>query len=657
MLWPPDEQLEDGDELTFSWPGVEENSSSFTNTYQRPHLTDMEPSATNNDDDSTAPSPDNIWDVPESPNSETNTPNTSTMDGHENDRWEKDEAEDELDDFEPFKYHLRPQSREQRNTFMRTWIDQDDTGNYGEKDPNEENRKTRNRKSRLKLRLRSDAFISPDDIDDGMAYDERPPKVIPKLLVTLTFASEAGKTQAEDILTKPPKQSQTQDEVSPNGYRLRKRGASLSTRYYSECNLDKSRFDPDLPDNLTGHPAVRGCWECLGLGVECSLLDNEHAWPCRLCCADDHDCDLITPPKFKRTCERCKRTRSSCSYTYSPVHGEACQQCMDDGFRCVAGPVKDTIPTRIRYERDWENFPYQEPKPFKPRKSQISGDTVDESSEGEHSIKHKGDGKSGRRPSLHQTKISWPSMSSLELSQKQQAGEKRQLDEVNQQSSPSRPVKKVRFAPEPQGETTTIETKFSHPIVFNHDEATDGNCCHFCSDASYATFGLGSKEVEVIKLEDGRGLEEISGGHKGEGVENTRVCISCTTERIPIIMCSTHELRPLEDSDKDKIDVNDAFADLLSGAPRLRAKWCAVCPNLAAYECCAPTEHGEGCGLVVCECCMVLLSGMYDGDLQKMLCGIKDEATEERIFGLRADYELLKEDGLLMRYVLWHSQQ
>ena len=54
---------------------------------------------------------------------------------------------------------------------------------------------------------------------------------------------------------------------------------------------------------------------------------------------------------------------------------------------------------------------------------------------------------------------------------------------------------------------------------------------------------------------------------------------------------------------------------------------------------------------------MVLFAGVYDGDLQNMLTLIKDETSKERVFGLRADWELLKQDGLLMRYVLWSNGQ
>lgn len=59
---------------------------------------------------------------------------------------------------------------------------------------------------------------------------------------------------------------------------------------------------------------------------------------------------------------------------------------------------------------------------------------------------------------------------------------------------------------------------------------------------------------------------------------------------------------------------------------------------------------------MLCEHDAVLLTGVYDGDLQEMLRNIKDERSSERMLGLRADYGLLKQDGLLMSYVLGSSR-
>ena len=164
------------------------------------------------------------------------------------------------------------------------------------------------------------------------------------------------------------------------------------------------------------------------------------------------------------------------------------------------------------------------------------------------------------------------------------------------------------------------------------------------------------KEVEVIDWTDGRGLEEISGGHKGDGLENSRMCTFCTISRMSIAMCPEHEMCPIAKLQKNAMDKNDALSELLSGEAKKSRQWCAICPSPAQYQCRTRCDNeSNGCPLMLCESCMVVLTGVHDGDLQKMLPEMKDEVTDEKMLGLRADYELLKEDGLLMRYVLWSS--
>lgn len=248
---------------------------------------------------------------------------------------------------------------------------------------------------------------------------------------------------------------------------------------------------------------------------------------------------------------------------------------MDDGYTCVAGPAKDTIRTRIRYDRDWKTDPLAKPKPFKIRKAPSAEQSPKQSTLDNFvmtkpqcvRMEHEVDEAVADMYSLDED----PFVRDRDPFKRPSGSRKRRLDgqtsgrhsKVNKPSQGSR------------GKTHKIETKFCHPIIFNYESTTKdtGTACHFCSDASYAILGLGPKNVEVIEWEDGRGLEEISGGHKGEGVENTRVCVKCTTERIPIIMCREHELMPLSGADNDKFDENDAFDKLLSGASQLRGKW------------------------------------------------------------------------------------
>lgn len=99
-----------------------------------------------------------------------------------------------------------------------------------------------------------------------------------------------------------------------------------------------------------------------------------------------------------------------------------------------------------------------------------------------------------------------------------------------------------------------------------------------------------------------------------------------------------------------------ALEELLSETVKPSRRWCAICPSLATYECCTRDGDRNGCGLLLCEHCAVTLTGVYDGDLQNMLPEMEDKPTKERMVGLRADYELLREDGLLMKYILRTSE-
>ncbi|KAI6813823.1 hypothetical protein KC332_g14487 [Hortaea werneckii] len=208
------------------------------------------------------------------------------------------------------------------------------------------------------------------------------------------------------------------------------------------------------------------------------------------------------------------------------------------------------------------------------------------------------------------------------------------------------------------GATKTIVSRFSHPIQFNAEDATGSMSCSFCEHTSFQIIGLEAEEYDVIEWRDGRGYDEIGGGHRDDGVEPTRVCTACTMRRLLIIMCESHKMRLMPGLNPETMDVEGAISSLFSGELRQQDRWCSVCPSLASYECEAASSVDllghvcQGCGLSLCETCMNL-ADKHRGDLQQMLSVLKDEPSDERPLGLRADWSLLKQDGLLMRYVLW----
>ena len=215
--------------------------------------------------------------------------------------------------------------------------------------------------------------------------------------------------------------------------------------------------------------------------------------------------------------------------------------------------------------------------------------------------------------------------------------------------------------PDPPGRSTgdtggtvkTVRTKFCHPMVFDYQDKTSNGSdpCDFCSSAYFSLIGLEERTTEVIEWYDGRGWEEIGGGHKGDSIKGSKMCTDCTMARMQIMICDDHALRRTTELGAE-LDHEAAFERLFDPGMAQRDQWCLVCCNLAAWECCLgqETQPGEGCGLALCEACFTDLE-ICGGSLETMLQILEDEPGEARPTGLRADYELLKEDGLLMRYL------
>ena len=564
---------------------------------------------------------------------------------------------------ESTNYTFRPQRRAFKTSFTSTWMDHDTTGDF---DPAEEARQERARQARIRQRPRPRAHSDEETTPDSIPKREPQPKVRLRLTVTLGLPSESSK----QILRQLPSETPVEHEDTFEGYRLRGRLVRNDLQDGNNPSDDDSIGSRGvLPDHL-GHPAARGCWDCLSLGVDCSLLNDERQWPCVTCIADGSDCVLIIPPTRKRPCSSCNPKHANCSYAASVDHSLPCLQCRERNKSCVAGPALDAIRPRIRYDRDWtaDPLPGGEKRTVllceqcgaggKPCWLSQGGedDEVNPSCtacdmSGENCIvqsiqvvryAHRLAASTAYAPAKKRRKIS-PKKSRANAMSEDDNGV----------------VPSIELGQQTEAETKIIRTKFSHPIQFNCVDTSDvGKPCHFCSQRQYPILGLEERDVEVIDWSDGKGLEEIDGGHRGDGVENTRVCIGCTNQRMEVIMCQQHEMRPIAGVIEASLDLNAAFSDLMSpdSMTTNHSTWCSVCCNLASYQCQAVRASGDaGCGLVLCEHCAVTLAGAYDGDLQTMLVEAKDEATEQRPLGLRADWELLKQDGLLVRYVMWST--
>jgi len=87
----------------------------------------------------------------------------------------------------------------------------------------------------------------------------------------------------------------------------------------------------------------------------------------------------------------------------------------------------------------------------------------------------------------------------------------------------------------------------------------------------------------------------------------------------------------------------------------VHGRCCSVCPRLAHWTCTAETpEEGtsvgaKGCGLRLCDFCNVVLTEVYQGNLDEMLLSMDDSDESLYPLGLRADAEFLKTDGLMIK--------
>ncbi|RMY48743.1 hypothetical protein D0865_07909 [Hortaea werneckii] len=557
-----------------------------------------------------------------------------------------DPTDDYIDEHQIQKKKLRPQTS--RAGFMSTWIDHDETGNY---DPNEEFRQRRARIWRRRLRTHTE---DDENVSLGLKEDENKIKtallsVAKNLEVKLHFASDAGKSAFRDHVKRLSAAPRQEPQDFARGQRLRDCGRDIYTHQDA------------------GHPSARGCWGCLALNIRCPLLDDERGWPCYTCYEDDHHCDLILPPPRKLACERCKRKKQICSFAYTSDHSGPCEDCASEGCDCEAGPRKENIIPRIRYDRDYKKDPLPKRTLMKANGGCLVSDPEEKVCSHAPGVADRAYRECDKPGNVCDRKKEHNVSGTVHQQTRKQhtaaAARKRKAGtRPTENNSAVRQRKNSATADAGHssgGATKKIASRFSHPIHFNAEDANGSTPCSFCEHTSFQIIGLEAKEYDVMEWQDGRGYDEIGGGHREDRVEPTRVCTACTMRRLLIIMCEKHQMRLIPGLSPETMDAQGAINSLFSGALRQQDRWCSVCPSLASYECKAASSvdllghECQGCGLSLCETCMLNLADKHKGDMQQMLSVLKDEPSDERPLGLRADWNLLKQDGLLMRHVLW----
>ncbi|KAF7932723.1 uncharacterized protein EAE98_004022 [Botrytis deweyae] len=248
--------------------------------------------------------------------------------------------------------------------------------------------------------------------------------------------------------------------------------------------------------------------------------------------------------------------------------------------------------------------------------------------------------------------------------------------------------------------TIIIPTSFAHPLTFNYkrDPMALYPPCDFHSTPFFGLFGYGIRHVTVVPWPSitGAGYEELENGwgDSGAGHDATRMCVKCTYERVKILGCAEHELRPLEGLDERMRDdrlVRDSVKACEEGMMQgkwmkgsgetpergsradlvWRAKWCAVCPRPGDWICkfgdtCngrrslshstqGSQSHVKGCGLILCDTCYELHGKVQKGGKKGgrivlgrviQLAG-SPSRRDDYPDGVRADAGLLRENGEL----------
>lgn len=252
--------------------------------------------------------------------------------------------------------------------------------------------------------------------------------------------------------------------------------------------------------------------------------------------------------------------------------------------------------------------------------------------------------------------------------------------------------------------TITITTAFCHPIIFNYirDPMARYPPCDFDTNPFFGLFGFGHRLVTVVPWPTitGAGYEELENGWGESGEEATRMCVKCTYERVKILGCPEHDLKPLRGEDP-RINDHEMMVRSVEacrqglyegrwgrgggGKPEegslaelvWKAKWCAVCPSPGTWVCewfeheqdqarCeqgrsqSNSSHGsqqgrKGCGLVLCDTCYDLHSKIQKGGRKggRAVLGrvvqLAGDGSRKVDYpdGVRADAGFLREDGEL----------
>ncbi|KAL8707318.1 MAG: hypothetical protein Q9220_007630 [cf. Caloplaca sp. 1 TL-2023] len=345
----------------------------------------------------------------------------------------------------------------------------------------------------------------------------------------------------------PSPPSSTSENAEPYLFRPRDRNIDDDDQGDIDEEIDISKI-------TLGHPAARGCIPCFKLRLPCPLLQEGATYPCLDCVEDDLDCELILPPLRKRSCQGCRRRRIQCSYLESNSdHTQPCRTCSNIAVKCVAGPA--TGRTRTGPSLDQVDIGTMKNSPILPIVKTRPFITCTPCRR-EHrwcSLRTYAQPAPCNRCTSSATPCTFEPLTNKELKRSQNRLVHLSLSSTTAQQN-STITTRLHAKPKPAHPaadiTKTITTRLPHPILFNY-LPIDGDTtpsCNFCpaSTSLFPLLGLGTVKPTVVDTIDG--YIEVCNGHTSSGGHlPTRMCVSCTLDRLCVVSCAgRHEMKRLE---------------------------------------------------------------------------------------------------------------
>ena len=430
-------------------------------------------------------------------------------------------------------------------------------------------------------------------------------------------------------------------------------------------------------DDLTGHPAARGCKQCRKLNQACSMVKYGR-YPCKECVEDGDECQLIQEPTVKGRCKQCDQANEEvCSFENDPTQ-PICNHCADNEHICEALPPNGYKAPRVNIDEiAWgADRPYtactscrmgkkrcslkgkEDRPPCRNCKKDNSGCTF------YHLPKPDSEKQIAKRKSLIEKVAPEVTKPTSEFfADEDLADMKRRNIEVLEREPT--PELEMEDGEGNKGMLTKITTSFAHPIRFLV-ETTSLSDCNFCEIPIFGMVGYFEREVHVIRWHNGLGYAEVGGGHCQDTGE-TKMCAECTNRRLQTIVCPGHEFEPMTDATIDHDVLTEELTKAEAGGADMQyqlQRWCSLCFSPASFGCntVQPDLLGEveteitGCHLRLCVVCERALRADYGGNFDQMVTDLDskpkiseaDEVLGNQIEGRpRADVGLLMQNGLL----------